>query len=187
MVNLTLDDLMIEDYRLFLSGKNNFRYDVYPEYKANRLDKPRPKWEQALKQYLVDQWGALSINGMEGDDACGIHQDDTSIISSNDKDLNQIPGWHYNFVKKERYYVTKEEGIRFFFEQLINGDRVDNIIKPVDGLGKKKIDCLLFEKTPQEMLQIVTELYSNEEYLEMNAKCLWIWRKPNDYWRDWIT
>ena len=30
-------------YELWLTGKGNFRYNVYPEYKANRLEAYRPK------------------------------------------------------------------------------------------------------------------------------------------------
>lgn len=184
MVNQTLNTLETEDYELYLTGKGNFRYQVYPEYKANRKGKPRPKWEQAVKAYLVDQWEAKTINGMEADDALGINQDPTgTIICSIDKDLNQIAGWHYNFVKKEMYNLHPDQGDNFFFSQLLIGDPVDNI-KGVAGIGQKKAEGLLFGKTVQEMYEIIKDLYSCEEELDMNAQCLYIWRKENDNWRN---
>lgn len=190
MINMALDETESKEYVVLLTGKGNFRYSVYPEYKANRVDKPRPKWEQALKQHLLDQWDARTVDGMEGDDACGIAQcgspKDSTIIIHQDKDIDMIPGWHYNFVKKEKYYVTDEEAIHFFFTQLLTGDPTDNI-KGVVGIGKAKAAKLLDNlETVKDMYETVKDCYSNEDEMDMNAKCLWIWRKQDDYWRNII-
>lgn len=189
MINEALDATQAKESIFFLTGKGNFRYEVYPEYKAFRVAKARPKWEQALKQHLIDQWQAEVVNGIEGDDACGIAQcvceKDKTIIIHQDKDINQIPGWHYNFVKKEQYYVTPEEGIRFFYHQMLTGDPTD-FIKGVPGIGKVKAAKLLSEAPVEELYGIVSEQYSCEEEMDLNAQCLWIHRKKNDYWKDWI-
>jgi len=189
MINTALDEVGAKEYILFLTGKDNFRYKVFPEYKAFRKDKPRPKWEQALKNHLRDQWDAQIVNGMEADDACGIAQcgspKDKSIIIHHDKDINQIPGWHYNFVKKEKYYVEDEEGIYFFFTQLLTGDTADGI-KGVAGIGPKKAEKLLSGKAIKDLYAVVQDQYSSEEELDMNAQCLYIWRKPDDNWRNLI-
>lgn len=190
MINAALDEVDAKEFILFLTGKDNFRYSVFPEYKAFRKEKPRPKWEQALRNHLVDQWDAQVVHGIEADDACGIAQCGSpagkSIIIHQDKDINQIPGEHYNFVKKERYHVTNEEGIRFFFTQLLTGDPSDGI-KGVAGIGPKKAEKLLSEQALEDLHAIVADQYSCEEELDMNAQCLWIWRKQNDNWKDWIA
>lgn len=190
MINIALDEVSAKEYILFVTGKGNFRYNIYPEYKANRIDKPRPKWEQALKQHLIDQWQAEIVNGIEGDDACGIAQcgslKDKTIIIHQDKDINMIPGWHYNFVKKEKYYVSNEEAIHFFFTQLLTGDTVDNL-KGVVGIGKAKAEKLLNSaESASEMWEVVKDCYSSEEDMDMQAQCLWIHRKQNDNYKDWI-
>lgn len=189
MVNMALDEVGAKEQILFLTGKGNFRYEVYPEYKNFRQNKERPRWEQALRNHLVDQWEAQIVHGIEGDDACGIAQcgslKDKTIIIHQDKDINMIPGWHYNFVKKEKYYVTDEEAIRFFYYQLLTGDRVD-AIKGVAGIGPKKAEKLLDGKEVNELFNIVSDCYSSEEEMDLNATCLWIWRKQKDNWKEWI-
>lgn len=190
MINAALDEVDAKEFILFLTGKDNFRYKVFPEYKAFRKEKARPKWEQALKNHLVDQWDAQVVHGIEADDACGIAQCGSpkgkSIIIHQDKDINQIPGEHYNFVKKEKYHVTNEEGIRFFFTQLLTGDPSDGI-KGVAGIGPKKAERILQNlSTPEEMYEAVKDQYSCEEELDMNANCVYIWRRQNDNWRSLI-
>lgn len=190
MINTMLDEIDAKNQALFLTGKDNFRYSIFPEYKAFRKDKQRPKWEPAVKQHLIDQWEALVIDGMEADDALGIAQcsaqRDTTIICTVDKDLNCIPGWHYNFVKKEKFYVSNEEAIRFFFNQLLVGDPTDGI-KGVPGIGKVKAAKLLDScESPEDFYEVVKDQYSCEEEMDLNAKCLYIWRKQNDNWRNLI-
>jgi len=189
MINTALNETEAKEYILFLTGKDNFRCQVFPEYKAFRKDKPRPKWEQALKNHLKDQWDAQIVNGMEADDACGIAQygspKDKTILIHHDKDLNQLAGWHYNFVKKEKYYVDEEMGITWFLTQLLMGDRTDGI-PGIDGIGPVKAAKLLSGKTRQEQVEAILNLYGSEEEMEMNAKCVFIWRKENDYWKDHV-
>ena len=66
---------------------------------------------------------------------------DTSIIVSIDKDFDQVPGWHYNFVKGEKYYVDDDQGFYNFCAQLLTGDRADNIIglRGIGPVGAAKI------------------------------------------------
>jgi 5'-3' exonuclease len=188
MINNTLDAVEAKEYALILSGKNNFRYGIRSDYKQNRDDKARPKWEQALKQHVIDQWEGITAEGMEGDDGCGIAQYETgckSIICHQDKDLNQLEGWHYNFVKKEKYFITPEDGIRFFWYQMLVGDRIDNL-PGIYGIGPKTADGILYEKTPVEMMQAVRELYPDDEEFESQAACFWILRHKGKTWKDYI-
>jgi 5'-3' exonuclease len=171
------------EIKVWLSGKNNFRYTVYPEYKANRRDMSRPKWELTVKDYLVSHWKAQYTDGHEADDALGYSQTENTIICTTDKDLNMIPGWHYNFVQRKKYFVSDFEAISFFYQQMLIGDPVDNI-KGVPGIGKIKAEKLLRDCTSEEELfEVVREAYSNDEEMLLNGQCLWIWRKLNDIWR----
>lgn len=169
------------------SSENNFRYKLYPAYKANRPPE-RPRWLSMLKQYLSEEWDALVASGQEADDALGIAQCTYSvetIICANDKDMLMIPGNHYNFVKEVYLQQDEISGMRHFYKQCMSGDRVDNIIKPahLKGFGTKKIDALLDSvDDPVEMFNLVRDKYNNDEALLLNGRLLWVRRKENEYW-----
>jgi len=164
-----------EEYEVWLSGKNNFRYLAYPEYKANRKDKAQPRWRRDVEEFLRTTHNAQTIEGAEADDALGSRQDDNTIIVTNDKDLKQIAGKHYNPVTKTLFTITPEEGTRFFYYQMLVGDATDNI-KGALGIGKVKAEKLLSQCVSEEqMREAVINCYSCEEEYHLNATCLWIW------------
>lgn len=181
------------DYKGFLGGNDNFRYKVNPEYKANRKDVPRPEWLQPVREYLVVNHGAKICDGIEADDALGIHQDKengSTIIVSVDKDLLMIPGNHYNFVKDEHSTVSKIDGLRWFYIQLILGDKADNIFG-YDGKARTvvpkflqpDIDAIMSYQSELTMYEHVLVMYNfDKDRMHMNAHCLWIQQKENDVW-----
>lgn len=199
MVERILVATKATEFELWLSGANNFRYTVYPEYKAGRINAYRPKHEQACKQYLIEEWHANLTDGCEADDMVGVRQMeefektgcfDTTIICHMDKDIDMIPGWHYNWpltrlgktIREEsKYFTDFADAFRVFCYQLLVGDPTDNI-KGVVGIGPKKANALLDGTPQEEWLARIKDLYSCDEEFDLNAKCLWIWRKKNDVW-----
>ena len=182
-----IDNILVNteatEYRLFLSGKNNFRYTIYPEYKAHR-PKEKPFWLEKCRQYLIATFNAEVVDGQEADDALGIAQTEDTIICSIDKDLLMIPGRHYNFVKDEFQEVTNDSGMRHFYMQCLTGDRSDNI-KGIEQIGPKKAEKILAGcVTEQELFNAVREAYSNDEEFLMNGRVLWIRRKENEDWKE---
>jgi len=197
----TIDEILLQtksdEFSVALSGDNNFRYQVYPEYKANRHKLIRPQYLTECKEYLFLQYAAEYSDGCEADDLLGIWQMqdiNNTIICSLDKDLWQIPGLHYSWeisgtskgtkwVKEaEQGNVTYFDGLKFFYTQLLVGDTADNV-KGVSGIGKKKApellaDCII----EKELFEVVQNLYGNDDEMLMNGQCLWIFRKPNDKW-----
>lgn len=199
-----------ESYRAFIGGEDNFRYKIYPEYKANRTDKPKPEYLQDVRAFLVSEWNAEIVNGMEADDAMAIAQTKelyysdepetmgelipdqcSSIICSIDKDLLQTAGWHYNFVRLERQFVDELAGLKHFYTQLILGDQSDNI-PGYDGKMRPKvpqflqpcIDSIWRSTDEYEMFSIVLEMYGGDtERLHRNALLLYILRHESDEWR----
>jgi 5'-3' exonuclease len=114
----------------------------------------------------------------------GIQQDKvggTTVICRIDKDLLQIPGKHYNFVKKITQEVALDQGLKFLYMQSLIGDRSDNIIG-VAGLGPVKAERALAELLPEEWYDKCRELYNDDERFHLNMKLLYIWQKPNDSW-----
>lgn len=183
LVDSILVNIEADEYRLFLTGKDNFRYTIYPEYKAHR-PKEKPYWLEAARQYLIATFNAEVIDGQEADDAMGINQTEDTVICSIDKDLLMIPGRHYNFVKDEYSEVSKEKAMKHFYMQCLTGDRADNI-KGIEKVGPKKAEKILAGLTTEkEMFDAVREAYSNDEEFIMNARVLWIRRKDNENWKD---
>lgn len=198
MMRRILHDTNALEYKAFLTGDNNFRYTIYPEYKANRKGKPKPKHLADVQEYLITQWNAKVTDGNEADDELGIEQTcannsetSQSVICSIDKDLLQIPGKHYNFVKQEFLTISPMEGLRRFYGQLITGDGSDNI-PGYDGKIRHSIpkfmDQLLLGledfSSPWDLYSYVLSHYGSSALstLHINAKCLYIQRKENDYW-----
>lgn len=176
-------------YRVFLTGKNNFRKKINPEYKANRKDTVPPVYLQDCRQYLVDNHYAVISDGCEADDLLGISQNKDTIICSLDKDLRMIPGRHYNWTKVELDSVNKQDGLRHFYKQMLAGDRSDNVFG-FDGIARasvpKFIDKLIEPlNDEQDMFEVVWEKYGYDaKRFAMNANCLWIWRNEGESWGD---
>ena len=182
-------------WKAFLTGSNNFRTEINPQYHANRKDKPKPKWLQELREHLVLGWQATISDGNEADDEMGIAQNEDTVICTIDKDLLQVPGKHYHFVKNEHYEISEHKGHQNFYFQMLMGDTSDNIFG-FDGKARAKVpkflepkvDYLYSLETSYDMFVYIKNLYrvngSNHwaDDFEMNARCLYIWRKPNDCW-----
>lgn len=181
-----------EQYKAFISGGNNFRYEVNPMYKANRVA-PQPVHREACKDYLITEWKATVTDGYEADDALGINQTENTIICSIDKDLMMIPGLHYSWPILRKGVVIREgsitqvseiEGLRSFYRSMLVGDTSDNIVG-VEKIGKVKaakiIDPLISEAS---MYMTVLGLYDSNERFEMNADCLWIMQQEGVRFSD---
>ena len=184
-----------DSYRFFLSGKGNFRKQIYPEYKANRTQ-PKPIHLQACREFACEKLNAeITEHEMEADDYMGIFQDkgnSSTVIASLDKDLLMIPGLHFQWAfgtskwQKEEKTITQTEieGLRLFYEQCLKGDKADNI-KGVAGLGDVKAKRYLEGcTTEKEMLDVCLEHYHHEEEFLLNAQCLWILRSFEDSYEE---
>jgi DNA polymerase-1 len=172
-----------DEYRVFLTGSNNFRKAIYPEYKAHRPTE-KPFWLQKIREYLVKNWNAEICEGQEADDAMGINQTEETIICTIDKDLLMIPGQHYNFVKDEFQTVTYMDGLKHFYMQCLQGDRSDNI-KGIPGIGPKKAERILEGcDSEYQMFKAVRNAYGNDEEFLMNGRVLWIRRNENEDWSE---
>jgi 5'-3' exonuclease len=134
---------------IFIKGKDNFRYQVDAAYKGNRKDNIEPEVKDRIEDlYEYCKEFSIQADGGEADDYCGIAaelalQDNKRyIVCHIDKDLDCIPGWHYNFRKDTLYYVEPEDGYRFLMMQILTGDATDNI-QGLRGVGPKTAEKLI--------------------------------------------
>lgn len=176
----------VDSYNCFLTGANNYRKIINPEYKANRKDKEPPRFLQQCREFLVKEWNAVISDGCEADDLLGIAQyKEETICISLDKDLLMIPGWHYNWLHNEKTFTTPLDGLRKFYKQMLIGDVSDNIVG-VWKVGKVKASKYLDDLTEEnDMIQQVLDLYNNDyTRFVMNAQCLWILQKEGETWAN---
>lgn len=182
------------------SDHSNFRYSIvnFPGpkgmgYKAGRGEKPYHL--QLVRQRLIDKWEAREAQGCEADDMLSMHQRCNTIASHIDKDINMVPGWHYNWVEDEIYLIPdglgmlvmdnkrlKKGGIIFFYAQMLMGDATDNI-PGINKLGPVKAYNLLKDcTTEQQAFDIVKAQYQKQyeeiwqDVLEEVADLLWMVR-----------
>ena len=188
--------LQAESYEAFLTGSNNFRYEIAKTvpYKGNRKDMQKPEHYEALRKCMVSRLGAVIVDGQEADDEVAIRmtaEPDKYLLVGVDKDLRQIPGWHFNPRKNETEYIDKFEGYKAFCSQLLTGDRVDNI-PGLEGIGPVKAAKALKDcKTEQELLQAVWKVYQEKEhdieYLTEQGQLLWLRRYEGELWRPDVS
>lgn len=176
-----------EDYTLYLTGDKNYRYEVYPEYKANRKQ-ARPQFLTDVRDYVQHNYNVILSDGIEADDEVSIDAkilsdyDTDFIVVHIDKDLDQIVGKHFNPKKVSEYIVSPLDAMRFFYYQMLVGDAADNV-KGAMGIGPKKAEKILAGLTTEiDLYNAVKAHYGCEEELKMNADVLWIQKERGVLW-----
>jgi hypothetical protein len=185
------DQLCVNDYEGWLTdGANNFRNKiaVTVPYKGNRTGN-KPIHYEAIRNYLVNDWEFKVETEQEADDAIGIAATklgDEAIIVTIDKDLDNIPGWHYNFLKpleERKYYVTDDEARTNFYRQILTGDRIDNVVG-LRGVGPVKGSRILAGLRDEvRMYEACVRAYGGDsERVVENGRLLWIRRHEGEIW-----
>ena len=212
VVNQIVYDNKPIETRLYLTGKDNFRIEeaTLLPYKGNRKDNAKPIYYHEILRALKEEYGAIIVDGMEADDALSItswsHQKKENptwevVIATQDKDLNMVPGLHYNPSSREIYTKTSDEAKYCFYHQLLTGDSTDNI-PGVPGIGKIKASKILdplLTASEAELYQAVLEQYQRaentenlraklvgdklgHERIEEVARLLWMQQERNQMW-----
>lgn len=178
-------DAQCSQYRVFLSGDDNFRKQVAvtKPYKGNR-NSARPTYEQEIKAYLRSEYNAEQVDNLEADDLMAMNQGPNTVICTIDKDLRQVPGWHLNPDKEEEPVLISNEKAKYnYFWQMLVGDDVDNI-PGVRRIGKKKATAMLEGLTVPEMKEAVIGCYRKaygDDYLKVlneQHHLIYMRRKP---------
>ncbi|MDR2608971.1 MAG: DNA polymerase I [Rickettsiales bacterium] len=164
-LNMVLKYVTHSDYLTvaFDSGKKNFRHDLYPEYKANRVTPPEDLVPQfAILREAVEAFNFSyeEIEGYEADDIIATlaakyanHQDFKVVVVSSDKDLFQLLNHNILiFDPIKNIYIDEKQVIEKFgvnSNKLLDlfsltGDASDNI-PGVPGIGPKTAAKLLDE------------------------------------------
>lgn len=127
----------------------NWRYAFYGDYKSNRKASVKPMLVPLLRDRIVNELpNGRRVPTLEGDDLMGILQtrkgNKGTVCVTIDKDLQTIPGMHYNFGKDEHFEVTDAQANRFHLLQALMGDATDGY-PGCKGIGIKKAESMLPE------------------------------------------
>jgi DNA polymerase-1 len=134
---------------IFIGGKGNFRYKVFPEYKANRKDVVKSPLLPFIREYMIEELKAIESHGGEADDYIidGISEcSGNCVVSSIDKDVlyhsPNIPLYDYrgyNDVLGEFKSISTKESRLARATQLVTGDSTDGV-PGAKGVGKAWCD-----------------------------------------------
>lgn len=190
-------------YCVFLTGKGNFRKDIYPEYKANRsTGKPwYPRWCRDYEEYrkilgvvrdhCTKAWNTVVCDGYEADDGISLAAHRLGfknvIVASSDKDFCQLPCEIYNTYHWKREIISKQDARRNLWAQVISGDSIDNI-KGCRGYGKPKaLKALTGCKTENDYKQVTLQVYQTvfgedaEEQMNLNYRLVKLLGSMKEY------
>jgi len=183
-------------------GRYRDRFNKETTYKVTRALVPPPVFMEEMRVFVKTNYlthlcpsseyeadDAISWHGWFNHEITGKNRD---IIAGVDKDLNQIPGYHWDYSKDFIYYVSGAMANRFFFHQLLTGDVADSI-PGIKGIGPRRADNLLDRgSNPEEWWDIVLSTYTNKlphlsedeiaEILYERGNKLWIQRREGQTW-----
>lgn len=207
--DVTVSYGIVGDYivTLFITsnfGKGRYRdqFNKETEYKANRGKGASPVFMPEMRQWLLENYNVCDAPShlYEADDQLSwlgwynYNRGTASnvIICGVDKDLNQIPGYHWDYGTRIPYYLDEDDSNEFFFKQLLMGDTADGI-PGLKGIGPRRAeDALRNGSNPEKWWDIVLDMYtkkmpekSPEELSDIiyeRGNKLWIQRYEGQTW-----
>ena len=178
-------DSGVDELSICFSSPNNFRKKILSDYKSNRSGVRKPVCFNIAKDYLREQYDAFESNWLEADDLMGVKNTmfpEHCCIVSIDKDLLTVPGYHWDFDKKEIFFIDQITADYNFYMQTLAGDSTDGY-KGCPGIGKVKAQRILDKaiEEDEDMWDAVVETYAKagfgHEYAIDQARMAYILRK----------
>ena len=116
---------------------NNYRKKLDTSYKAQRTS-PKPEFFEDLIIHIKENLNILTRSGIE--------------------DYRQFECTIFNYRKREFITIDKEQALYNLYEQMVVGDRADNVLV-CKGFGEKWCEKNLYGKNEFAMLRTVFTLY----------------------------
>ena len=189
-LNAVLDHKWIGDYTLYLGGKDNFRKELYPEYKASR--KKSPPMRKFVHDYVCWKYKerVVEAHGAEAEDFClaaALEDIDNNVVGFVDKDLTGQSGLFFNYQKMDKgvFFINKTQAFYNLCCQLLHGDSTDHIfgITHITKELKQKYDIKtksIGAKTAEKLLEDVKHCK-----LLMKERLIDVYKLSyGDEWRD---
>jgi 5'-3' exonuclease len=186
----------------FFTGNTNFREHIAKRRKYKDRAGNRPYHYYNITAYIKGKYEWREVEGLEADDLMAIEQTkrrNETIICSRDKDLKQVPGWHYGWeVGNQPQFgpievddlgwlelkgsALKGAGSLYFFSQVLTGDPTDTIpgLPKFGGARAYNLlkDCSSYEEAESKVFEMYHAVFgerAEEEMLEQ-GQLLWMVR-----------
>lgn len=162
----------------------NFRRTVWPSYKCHRETKSdnRPLLYSGLRQWVRETFNVKQKHGIEGDDTIGILATGDirglpdpidRVICSVDKDLDTVPGYHYNWRKSENgiSYIPHVVAFYNFMYQTLVGDTSDGYpgLPKVGPVNARRILGAAEDDAERVFWHRVVDAYESKGFREEDA------------------
>jgi len=195
LFTITIESVFATDYVMALGGPDNFRVDLFSDYKGNRTKSKsnRPDWFLDLKSEVAKEYeGCILTDNCEADDMIRVWANECTaanmkrVIVSVDKDLDCITGIHYNPRKGVFHDIDEDYAEWFYWKQILMGDTTDNI-PGLPKVGPKKAENILSasDNYCKEVCKAYNSVYGEEgyNYLLSNGRMIHIWRWVEDHFK----
>jgi len=170
------DQVKATQVTLCWTSTDNFRNKVDPTYKGNRRGtwhRIKPVGFKEARKRVENSYPSECWYRLEADDILGILAtrlvDQSPVIWSGDKDLQQIPGFHLND-DGDVYLISEDEADAYFYRQCLIGDTVDGY-SGCPTIGKKTAEKLIpiedFDAT--SAWRVVVDTYKKKGLSEDHA------------------
>ena len=170
-IHKIIDQTKSDDAVICLTDKTNWRKSILDTYKANRIGIRKPVAISPLRQYLEKTRRCENWYSLEADDVLGIlltePVGERRIMFSQDKDLLQIPGLHWDHKLNKIVTITEADGDRQHWLQMLTGDTTDNYFG-VPGIGPKRAEKIL-DKADNNPWPDVVSAYENKGLTSTDA------------------
>jgi DNA polymerase-1 len=133
------------------------------EYKANRGNSEPP-----YDSFYSDLASVISVvsqsynvyvhQNYEADDIVSALQSPDTFIYSRDKDLKQVPGYHYDISKNDIIKTSDADAEYFLWLQMLMGDHADNI-PGIEGVGETTAREILRDVSVNNRREVVIQSY----------------------------
>jgi len=153
------------DFELVFTPSRNFRYDIFPDYKKSRLNKPQTTTLKRLKKWAKKN--NTVVENFEADDIVYYYAMKGDPVASGDKDVvNGVPAAYFYHAKHKKVIVnTPEEINRWVLLQSLAGDSSDDI-PGIKGVALKTAEKLLPEGGT---FDDVIKIYESKGYTKEDA------------------
>lgn len=144
---------------------NNYRRDFWPRYKQHRDDFKSPDSMSVAIETIYSLAETRCVDRLEADDLIGMLVSSGRAIGVTvDKDLRQVPGWHWNPDKEpEPVQVSQEDADFYFYQQWMTGDTTDNIWG-LWKVGPAKAKKVLSATPKEDWDQVIMTMYQEEDW-----------------------
>ena len=150
-IEISMGEIMAKldrtDMVVALSDGENFRNEIFPQYKLNRKDTRKPLGIKELRGWVLKNYKCVMRSRLEADDICGIlcTRNKDYIAVSGDKDFGTLPITWYNHLSGDLKTTTKQEADQFHLIQTLTGDTTDGY-QGLPGVGPKTAEKI-FQKS----------------------------------------